>query len=195
MSNFLYTNGEIVTMNDSCRSVEAVVTEKGEIVYAGDKADTSGKYPDAELVDLKGRTMLPGFIDSHSHYFLGTIFGQFVRIYPGQIGEVNCIDDLINCLKNHMDRQAIIGFGFDNAMLKEKKFQQQKILIRSLKIFLSMFFINQVILVSETRKLSRCTQAEKQLNILEMDFLKKATAPRSGRNSEPCTRQAVMSRG
>lgn len=64
----IFHNGAIVTMDDNFPSPEAIGIVDGNIESVGslDKVvDTLRK--DAILVDLKGRTLLPGFIDAHSH--------------------------------------------------------------------------------------------------------------------------------
>src|SRR3546814_18217236 len=66
----LYRGGPIVTMDvDTPITVEAVVTKGDRIAFVGDEAGAraaAGK--DATIHDLHGATMLPGFVDSHSHF-------------------------------------------------------------------------------------------------------------------------------
>lgn len=61
-----FANGHIMTMDASTRAAEAVVIEGDRIVEVGERALLDG-YPDAEVVDLGGRTLTPGFIDAHHH--------------------------------------------------------------------------------------------------------------------------------
>ena len=68
-SQTLYYGGDIITMEgDKPEYVEAVVQKDGKIVFAGKKADAmksiAGKINE---VDLKGKTMMPGFIEPHLH--------------------------------------------------------------------------------------------------------------------------------
>lgn len=69
----LYTNGKIYTVNKQQPWAEAVVTEGNRIVFVGDAADAE-KWNDAARVDLKGRLMLPGFIDNHTHFVSGGFY-------------------------------------------------------------------------------------------------------------------------
>ena len=64
----LYQNGTIITVNDHQPVAEALITENGKILEVGD-LDTVKVFKDDNtmVVDLKGHTMLPGFIDGHSH--------------------------------------------------------------------------------------------------------------------------------
>lgn len=65
----LYYNGDIIPMNTHQPStVEAVVEQGGKIVYVGNLEKAKDQFADIEQVDLKGKTLLPGFIDPHSHF-------------------------------------------------------------------------------------------------------------------------------
>ena len=68
----VYFNGDILTMEgDSPRYVEAVVVKGDEIAFAGDlKEARTEAGEEAEMHDLKGHTLLPGFIDTWGHFAL-----------------------------------------------------------------------------------------------------------------------------
>jgi len=60
-------NGHIVTMDERVPEVEALAMGEGQILAVGTNADMVKKYPDAEKVDLAGKTVMPGFIEAHGH--------------------------------------------------------------------------------------------------------------------------------
>ena len=65
----IYYHGEIVTMEDPLRIEEAVVVEDGIILAVGKQDEILAIQEKGDtLVDLQGKTMLPGFIDGHSHF-------------------------------------------------------------------------------------------------------------------------------
>ena len=69
MAQTLYYNGTILTMEDRCPQVEAVLTEDGRILETGTWEKVKERAGDkARRLDLQGRVMMPGFIDSHSHF-------------------------------------------------------------------------------------------------------------------------------
>jgi predicted amidohydrolase YtcJ len=65
----IYYNGDIITMEgDSANYVEAVALRDGKIVFAGSKAEAEKNQGDSTvMIDLKGKTMMPGFVEPHVH--------------------------------------------------------------------------------------------------------------------------------
>ena len=62
-------NGEILTMEQSPAQVEAVAIQGEYIVAVGDENDILAMAgSNTQFIDLEGRTLLPGFIDAHSHH-------------------------------------------------------------------------------------------------------------------------------
>ncbi|MEG0036450.1 MAG: amidohydrolase, partial [Oscillospiraceae bacterium] len=59
----IYFNGNIVTM-ESALYAPAVLTDGGSISKIGTAEELFSSAPDAEKIDLHGKTMLPAFIDA-----------------------------------------------------------------------------------------------------------------------------------
>ena len=67
-ADMVLTNGTIITMVSEGDTAEAVAVKNGEIVYVGDAAGAEAFVSDStEVIDLEGKTVLPGFIDGHIH--------------------------------------------------------------------------------------------------------------------------------
>ncbi len=124
----IYHNGPILTIDDSNPRVEAVAVKDGKIVGAGAKAEIlKTKSDSTKLIDLAGRTMLPGFVDAHGHVFAGGIQALSANLLAPPDGEVKDIPSLQQTLRAWMaankaavDKvQLVIGFGYDNAQLAE----------------------------------------------------------------------------
>ncbi len=61
-------SGRIVTVDAEFRTVEAMAVRNGRIMAVGSKEDIDDFIqPGTHVIDLKGRMVLPGLIDSHSH--------------------------------------------------------------------------------------------------------------------------------
>ncbi len=79
----MYYGGDIITMeNDVPEYVEAVVSENDKIVFVGSKADADKKFANAEGYDLKGQTLMPGFIEPHLHPSIAAIMLPNETIAP-----------------------------------------------------------------------------------------------------------------
>jgi predicted amidohydrolase YtcJ len=65
----IYFGGNIVTMHgDSLEYVQAVAIKDSKIIFAGDKKQSlTHQSQTTEMVDLKGKTMMPGFVEPHVH--------------------------------------------------------------------------------------------------------------------------------
>ncbi len=121
----IYYGGEIVTMKgDTPEYAKAVVVKDGKIEFVGDKSDALKNYAGTE-VDLKGKTMFPGFIDGHCHFYGFGSQAVGANLLASPDGKVNDIDALVSQLKewaNGPDFKRIgwaYGMGYDDAILKE----------------------------------------------------------------------------
>ena len=120
-SPVVYRNGTILTMDgDTPDYVEAVAVRDGRILYAGTMAGAVAAAGNATQVDLQGRTMLPGFIDTWGHF---TLFAQqTLGVNLAYFSEKPPRDkaDVINALKAAAPFNGwIIGYGYYAALLAD----------------------------------------------------------------------------
>ena len=125
----VYSGGDILTMAGAETAyAEALAVRDGKILAVGtraevDKAAGSG----AAQVDLAGRTLLPGFIDGHSHLLNYADSLVQANLNPPPIGGVTKIADIIEALRKlKSDMKAgpgdpLIGQGYDQDMLAERR--------------------------------------------------------------------------
>src|SRR5258707_2467938 len=72
ISDLLLVNGRIATQDERQSFVTALAIKDGRVLAAGDaKTVMACKGPATRVVDLNGRTVIPGLIDSHSHPIRG----------------------------------------------------------------------------------------------------------------------------
>src|SRR6266545_5513691 len=65
----IYHNGVVLTMEAGQPRAEAVAVRNGQILAVGDEQSVLAlRKPVTRVVDLRGRTVMPGFIDSHAHW-------------------------------------------------------------------------------------------------------------------------------
>ncbi|MHA1641933.1 MAG: amidohydrolase [Promethearchaeota archaeon] len=92
----IYYNGTILTMNDDHFVVDAIAVVGEKIAAIGGLDEVKEKVGNEyELIDLKGKTMLPGFIDCHLHPILYT----FYYIFPN-LANINSLSELKSILSN-----------------------------------------------------------------------------------------------
>lgn len=119
----VFFNGTVLTMDSDNQIAEAVSVRDGRIERVGSSEDILATVgDDTELVDLRGRALLPGFVDAHGH-FPGSgqvVFAADLQSPP--IGTVQNMDDLVARLRDHAERRPdgwITGFGYDDTLLAE----------------------------------------------------------------------------
>ncbi|WP_170603374.1 amidohydrolase [Ruegeria arenilitoris] len=124
----IYSGGPILTIDDERPTVEAVAVRDGRILAVGAHDEIAAYQGDGtELFDLEGRTMLPGFVDSHGHVVMGGLQALSANLLAPPDGKVTDISSLQSTLTEWAAENAkavestkmIIGFGYDNAQLKE----------------------------------------------------------------------------
>ncbi|MGB0906065.1 MAG: amidohydrolase [Maricaulaceae bacterium] len=128
----IYFGGDIVTMRGAVPEyVEAVVEQDGRIIFVGAEAEAFRLYDKtAALSDLKGDTLLPGFIDGHGHVYMTGFMSLFANILPPPDGPASDFDSLIETTQAWVDTDNgqyiiekfgwIIGNGYDDSQLAEK---------------------------------------------------------------------------
>ncbi|MEV7359137.1 amidohydrolase [Kitasatospora sp. NPDC091276] len=138
-ADLILHGGEIVTVAESTGSTassesdarrpeaEAVAVKDGTIVFVGPRQEALDQWrgPHTVVRDLKGRALLPGFVDAHGH--LGGIGLQatIANLLAAPDGDVTDLDSLKDKLRDWAgstvgaDSEWIVGFGYDDAMLAE----------------------------------------------------------------------------
>lgn len=76
----VYTGGTILTVDANFSEAEAIAFQGNKILAVGSEADVrAAAGDDAEIIDLNGRTMLPGFIDPHTHMMSGSLIASLME--------------------------------------------------------------------------------------------------------------------
>ncbi|MCA6066056.1 amidohydrolase [Chryseobacterium sp. RG1] len=125
----IYINGDILTMTgDNANYVEALIVRDGKITFAGDKKTAmSYKGDSTQVIDLKGKMLMPGFIDAHGHVTQAASFSFAADLAPEPYGKVMSIPDLQKALKEYIHKNNIpsgmpvVGNGYDDAIMKEHR--------------------------------------------------------------------------
>jgi predicted amidohydrolase YtcJ len=121
----IYFGGDIITMEgNEAQYAEAVAIKDGKILFVGSKSEAEKFQGNStEMKNLEGKTLLPGFIDPHSHFMSSLAMGSQANCQPAPAGEGNSVAGIVKALqkiktdKNIPDGETIVGYGYDdNAM-------------------------------------------------------------------------------
>ncbi|MBT8318254.1 MAG: amidohydrolase [Lutibacter sp.] len=62
-------NANIYTVNENFDKAEAFATQQGKIIAVGTTAEIEEKYTSTQVINAEGKTIVPGLIDAHCHFF------------------------------------------------------------------------------------------------------------------------------
>jgi len=124
----IYWGGPIVTVNDRQPSVEAVAVGEGKILAAGTRDEVQPWRGDqTRIIDLAGKTLIPGLIDPHSHLMSSLQMANWANLTAPPTGTVTSIADIVAQLQKLQARlqpakgEWIIGFGYDPDTLSDHR--------------------------------------------------------------------------
>ena len=128
----LYYGGDIVTMREETDAPEAVLVTDGKISYVGELAEARRQCPPgAEEIDLEGKTLMPSFIDPHSHIAMLAQYTDFANL-----GKCTSFKDLAVTLSDWLkekrlaEGEVLVGYGYDHNFLDEQQHPTKEVLDR-----------------------------------------------------------------
>jgi len=119
----VFVNGIVLTMDEESRVFEAVSVRGDRIEKSGSSETILALVNDkTEVIDLRGRTLMPGFVDAHGHFPASgqVIFSADLNSPP--IGNIITVDDALDRLKQKGEERPdgwIMGWGYDDTMIAE----------------------------------------------------------------------------
>lgn len=122
----IYLNATVITVNDKQPTAEAIAVQAGKILAVGDRRTVEAlKGKTTQIIDLKGKTLVPGFIDPHGHLFQQGVATLVADLLPPPDGTVDSIAKLQDKLRAWSQTPTaaelgwIIGNGYDDSQLQE----------------------------------------------------------------------------
>lgn len=123
----IYFGGDILTMAGNAPVyVEALAVDDGKILFAGPRAEAEALADGATLqVDLGGKTLLPAFIDGHSHYINSLLVANQAKVYAPPSGPGKDVPSIIAEIKRFaVERkipkgELIMAYGYDDSVMPE----------------------------------------------------------------------------
>jgi len=89
----VFSGGRILTMDAVFPDPDVVVVDDGRIVAVGERG-LSDAYPDAPVVDLGGRTLVPGFIDAHNHLSIAALHPRWRDVHG-----VRSLEEMLDAIR------------------------------------------------------------------------------------------------
>jgi len=125
----IYSGGNILTMvGAEPHYAEALAVKNGRILVVGTNLEAKGTQgPATKVIDLGGKTLLPGFIDAHGHIVDYTLRGNSPDLSPPPVSDVSSIDQLVAKMKVYAAvnppaaGKIAFGIGYDDSLLAERR--------------------------------------------------------------------------
>lgn len=114
----IYVNGKVFTADEANPRADAFAVKNGRIAWVG--SGSSVELTGENVIDLGGKRVLPGFMDSHMHpIMLAATTRQITCLPPA----VHSIEELIAEIRRIREKQGpdqwILGWGYDEGKLAE----------------------------------------------------------------------------
>ena len=125
----LYYNGDIITMESEEDEYEALVEKDGVIEALGNLDELKLKYPEAELVNLNGKTLMPAFIDPHGHISL-----TMQMVTKANLGDCTSMEETTQTIKQYIEDNdvkpgtLVMGYNYDHNILPDFKHPDKYVL-------------------------------------------------------------------
>lgn len=129
VADAIWFNGPVVTIDDAHPSAEAVAVKDGKILQVGARDEVMRrKGARTRMMDLKGATLLPGFVDPHGHVSMVGFQALSANLLPPPDGAGDSIESLQKTLAGFRKESLfanrfgrLFGFGYDDSQLKEQR--------------------------------------------------------------------------
>ncbi len=129
-ADIIWTGGPILTIDDKAPNAEAIAVKDGSIVAVGSRKAVfaAQKGRATRIMDLQGRTLVPGFVDGHSHFVGVGLQAVSANLLPPPDGPVQSIADIQRIMQRFIATSPevaawgiAIGFDYDDSQIAEQR--------------------------------------------------------------------------
>ena len=120
--DLIIVNAKVTTLDRQNPVAEAIAIRDGKFLLVGSEAEARAAAPEADIIDVKGRRVIPGLIDSHTHVIRGGLNYNMELRWDG----VPSLSEAMAMLKAQVDRTPapqwvrVVG-GFTEYQFAEKR--------------------------------------------------------------------------
>lgn len=119
-ADLLIKNAIVYTVDSAFTVARAFVVDNGKIVAIGDSSKLAEKYTAREVIDAKGKTIYPGFIDAHAHFLEYGLGLQQVNLKG--LKSWQQVLDTVKAFAERNPEGWVIGNGWDQNLWTDRKF-------------------------------------------------------------------------
>lgn len=116
----------IYTADTAFSTAAAMAVKDGKILETGSNESILAKYSANDMIDAKGKTILPGFIDAHCHFT-----GYATDMWKCELVGTKSFNEIVEKIKDyskHAPMQWIYGRGWDQNDWQVKEYPDKNIL-------------------------------------------------------------------
>jgi predicted amidohydrolase YtcJ len=120
--DLIIVNGKVVTVDKNDSEAEAIAVKKGWIIKVGSNEEIKRLASNkTKVINLEGKTILPGFIDTHEHCIRKGLQMDWIDCRP-----LKSLDEVITALKlkagSKPEGEWVIGSWFDETQWEDQRF-------------------------------------------------------------------------
>jgi len=115
-------NANIITMDPQKPTASAIAVKSYKVLAIGEEEEIVHLIPHAKrVIDLGGKTVVPGFIDAHTHLTSAGVKAPHV-----QLGKVSSVEEAVQFVRNAAPKypkgEWILGYNWDESTWTKKRF-------------------------------------------------------------------------
>ncbi|MCF8240654.1 MAG: amidohydrolase [Melioribacteraceae bacterium] len=111
-ADLVLMNGDIYTVDESIPSAEAIAVNNDSIKFVGSNNEVKKYIGDkTEVIDLNGKFVMPGFIESHAH-FMGLGKSKMILDLKGTTNYDELVSQVAIAAENTLPGEWILGRGW-----------------------------------------------------------------------------------
>lgn len=120
-ADLVLINGNVITVDSRDSVAQAIAVRQGKILEVGSSAQIRSRAAkNAQVIDLHGRTVTPGLIDTHGH------FTETNTLYQLNFSDAKKIDDVVNSVRERIagvkPGEWLRGEQWDESKLAELRY-------------------------------------------------------------------------
>ena len=140
-ADYVFQNGKVYTVNPKQAWADAIAIQGNKIVLVGAGSDAAKWIgPQTQVIDLKGRMLMPGFIDGHAHFVAGAMAKRGVNL-NGAKSTAEIVERFREYVKAHPNQDKYLGTNWSFLMFTDHEGTRQD--LDSVVADKPVFFLNE----------------------------------------------------